>query len=100
MDNIEKRILSFLRKIEQEEIVLTPAKNPSDIYAGNVKYQASNGWEIVVFNDANTWDYIDSIQTNDGLLIDFERLDNMPKVTNYRPILKTIIDIYRIPEVR
>ncbi len=47
---------------------------------GNVRYIASNGWRIVVYNDADEWDYIDSIVTSDGRIFDYAALAEMPAV--------------------
>lgn len=51
----EQEIWQFLQEIEAGTITLVPATEPQAVYAGNVVYQASNGWEIWVFNDCNAW---------------------------------------------
>jgi len=51
--------------------VLTPMQEPQWVYAGVVGYNASNGWRIAVFNDANEWDYIEWIAASDGRRVDF-----------------------------
>jgi hypothetical protein len=51
---------------------------PQKVYAGNVPYQASNGWHITVFNDANEWDYVEEIRTQGGDTLDFDDLDKTP----------------------
>jgi hypothetical protein len=81
----EEEIVKFLKEIEEGTVTLAPHHEPQDVYAGNVCYQASNGWEIVIFNDANVWDYIDCIQTSEGRSIDFDELEDMPKISKYRP---------------
>jgi hypothetical protein len=67
----KQEILSFLHAIESGEIVLTPMQEPQWVYAGVVVYNASNGWRIAVFNDANEWDYIEWIVASDGRRVDF-----------------------------
>ena len=57
-----KEIKEFLLKIHQGEITVVPEVDPQRIYAGNVLYHASNGWRVVLFNDCNEWDYVDSVQ--------------------------------------
>lgn len=42
-------------------------------YAGNVKF-VSDGVSLIVFNDCDEWDYIDSIQ-NDTTSLDFPYTD-------------------------
>ncbi len=64
-------IFPFLRAIESGDIVLTPMQEPQWVYAGVVGYNASNGWRIAVFNDANEWDYIEWIVASDGRRVDF-----------------------------
>lgn len=91
----ESNVLEFLTKIEQGEIILKPI---SICRSGNIKYQASNGWVIIVFNDSNTWDYIDSIQNDKGELIGYSELDEMLGIRNYTPPLRVINNIYQIPE--
>lgn len=95
----EKEIIVFLKEIESGKIKLIPEEDPFEVYSGNVKYRASNGWELIVFNDANTWDYIDSIKTSDGRFADFDTLDEMEMVRNYCPPLEISATAYKIPKV-
>jgi len=68
----QTELAEFLRAIERGSDSLTPEQEPQDAYAGNVSYAAWNGWRVVVFNDANEWDYIFSIATSDGRVFDHE----------------------------
>ncbi len=55
-------------------------------YSGNVPYAASNGWELVVFNDCDEWDYLDSAKTPDGRIITYYELCLFyPDLAEYRP---------------
>lgn len=81
----ENDVIKFLANIESGTVRLEPQHEPQSVYAGNVSYKASNGWEIVIFDDANEWDYIDFIRTSDGREIDFDELELMPQVNNYEP---------------
>ena len=87
MPNItEKELLQFLKAIEEGAISLHPESDPQDIYAGNVTYTASNGWRITIFNDCNTWDYVDKVITADGRSVDFDSIENdMPTAREYLP---------------
>lgn len=60
----ESEINTFLREIADGKIMLTPTKDPQRVYAGNVFYDASNGWAVVLFNDCNAWDYVDCVIVN------------------------------------
>ena len=81
----EEEVLRFLSNIEEGTVTLHPVHEPQEIFAGNVCYKASNGWQIVIFNDANEWDYIDFIETSDGRTIDYDDLEHMPDVDKYSP---------------
>ncbi len=93
-------IWEFLRAIESGSVVLTPDghREPQLIYAGDVPYRASNGWSIVIFNDANEWDYIDEIVTSDGRRISYDEIaDSFPDIDNYEPTNEISWLRYRIP---
>jgi len=70
-----EELRAFFRAIESGEIRLVAEIEPQEIYAGNVSYRASNGWRVVVFNDANEFDYVDHLVADDGRSIDFEQLE-------------------------
>src|SRR6185436_6820145 len=93
----EEKILSFLRAIEEGEISLKPELPPQEVYAGKVPYLASNGWRIIVFNDANEWDYIEKIVTPAGEEIDYDELENMPLLRNYSVTDELAWSRYGIP---
>lgn len=60
-------LLAELQAIENGDITIKPTGRTADeTYCGDVTYRASNGWTIVVFNDCNCWDYLDSAVTPDG----------------------------------
>jgi hypothetical protein len=94
----EQELLQFLKAIEEGAIFLRPESEPQDIYAGNVIYAASNGWQITIFNDCNTWDYVDKVITADGRSLDFDAIDNdMPTVREYLPADEIAWQRYGIP---
>jgi len=96
----EQDILEFLSMIEKGKIKISAKSDPMKVYAGNVVYVASNGWEITIFNDANTWDYIDNIKISNEIKFDFEELEEMEVLRNYIPPINVINEIYKIPEKR
>ncbi len=51
----------------------------------------------MVFNDANEWDYIDSITTSDGRLFDYRALKEMLAVDTYEPSVGIAWTRYGIP---
>ena len=96
----DTEIWTFLRQVELGDITLSPegAREPQTIIAGNVSYTASNGWNIVVFNDANEWDYIDEISTSDGRRITFAEVEEFyPELARYQPTEQISWLRYRIP---
>jgi len=79
------KILEFLHKIETGEVILMPRIEPQEVLAGTVKYDADNGWAIAVFNDANAWDYIEWLRTNDGEFIEYDVISIIPELEEYVP---------------
>lgn len=75
--------LALLEAIGRGEITILPLDNWHDIYAGNVRYRTSNGWEITVFNDCDSWDYLDSLTAPDGRHVEYQ--DLCDDVRNWRP---------------
>lgn len=60
MSNAEKA-LAVLQKIQDGTLTVSPLDDWDYIYCGNVRYRSECGIEVVVFNDCDSWDYIDSI---------------------------------------
>lgn len=115
MSTTPNEVMAFLEAIERGEITLTPERCPQDAYCGNVLYRASNGWQLVVFNDCNEWDYVSEVILEDGTRIDpwvypdgqplflakpdrFDELDpQWEPVRTYQPRAAHQWSIYRIP---
>lgn len=94
----EAECLEFLHQIERGELTLEPVHCAQDVFAGDVEYLASNGWSLVVFNDANEWDYIERIATNDGRRLNFDEIsESMPELSRYSPTHQVSWKVYRIP---
>lgn len=65
----------FLQAVSRGEIKLTvDGISPADMYCGTVKYNASNGWTVKVFNDCDEFDYIDDVSDASGKYMDFHDL--------------------------
>jgi hypothetical protein len=93
----EVELLEFLNCIENGEVFLKQQDDPQDIYAGNVRYVASNGWRIVVFNDANEWDYIDEVRSDDGRILGYDEIEEMATAGAYEPSEDVSWSRYGIP---
>lgn len=93
-------IWNFLHSVEDGSVTLACAgeREPQEIYSGKVAYSASNGWQIVIFNDCNEWDYIEEIETADGRRIVYDEIDQaFPGIRNYSPGEELSWTRYRIP---
>lgn len=97
----EKDLEAFLRAIESGQIKLKAQEEPQSIYAGNIEYFASNGWRIMVFNDANEWDYIEAIWDSHGNLKEEVDLASGQRISivdfNYQPGEQASWTYYGIP---
>jgi hypothetical protein len=49
----------------QEELEII-GPTPAQVFAGNVTYRTSTGWTFVIFNDCDSFDYIDNATAPDG----------------------------------
>jgi hypothetical protein len=66
---------AFLQSIKDGVITLeVVGPTPQQLYCGHVRYLASNGWQIEVFNDCGEYDYIQDISNVEGLWIDYKEL--------------------------
>lgn len=100
-----EEVLAVLHKIERKQIRLKPVRCPQSTYAGNVVYEASNGWTLRVFTDCNEWDYLDSVVLPNGVEYDFweEGLRTTKWDAEYEPIREytpspeVSWECYRIP---
>jgi hypothetical protein len=94
----KEEIFLFLHAIEFGEVALKPRQEPQYVYAGIVEYEASNGWAIAVFNDANEWDYIEWIIASDGRRVDFFGMEEQDSdLENYSPSNEIAWRRYGIP---
>lgn len=90
-------LLKFLRDIETGAVTLEPLRDPQDVYSGVVPYRASNGWKIEIFNDANEWDYIESVVTDSGRQYMYGDLETEADIENYEPSEEVAWQRYGIP---
>jgi len=95
----ELEIISILNKIERKEIELSPIDSSSlKFSSGKIAYTASNSWQITIFNDSGTWDYIDCIKLENGKRYNFDKLDESLLIRNYTQPAEIIKSIYLICE--
>lgn len=67
-------VLDLLRAVGKGECIphlKDPALTWKAVYAGEVAY-AVGGWQVSVFNDCDSWDYIDSVEAPDGRTGEYE----------------------------
>lgn len=97
----EDEVSALLKAIEDGSVLLTSDFEPQLVYAGNVLYYCSGsyeGWKLLIFNDCNEWDYIDTIEAPDGRIAGFYEIEDfMPMVWEYRPSSKIVWERYGIP---
>jgi len=66
---------AFLQAVVRGEITLTPERlTPQEVYCGNVRFLASNGWSVTVFNGCDEFKYIDDVVDLDGRFLDYNEL--------------------------
>ncbi|MGI8755086.1 MAG: hypothetical protein ACR2MB_04340 [Acidimicrobiales bacterium] len=95
--SLEGQIIDFLQAVKRGEILLVSQRNPQKVYAGNIEYVASNGWRITVFNDANEWDYLDSVIFENGETYTSDDLDEIDSIRNYQASEEVSWRCYGIP---
>ncbi len=86
--------LAFLRAIESGEVTLISRWGDPAAQNGPFPYDASNGWEIWVFNDVGEWDYVDEIRAPDGRYTGF---DQSLAIEHYEPSPEVIERAYGFP---
>mgnify|MGYP001396175684 CR=1 FL=1 len=78
-------VLAFLLQVESGTITLTTEREPQLIYAGQVRYQASNGWVVSIFNDCGSWDYVEEIVVKDDEVFSFADIPSEHPLYAYEP---------------
>jgi hypothetical protein len=84
-------VVDVLAKIHTGEVVVVDLEAVraewERTYAGNVEIRLSNGWALHVFNDCDSWDYIDTIVGPWGVVHAFEEDKREVKVPDpTRPV--------------
>ena len=64
-DHTDKELIDFLMGIRNGTITLASDDEPQKVYVGNVYYQASNGWRVVVHVDCNEYEHFIVFVTDD-----------------------------------
>ncbi len=86
----------FLAGVEAGALTLTAVQHPQEVYCGGVEYVASNGWRLVLFNDCNEWDYIESLVADDGRVAKHDATGN-EVLDAYRPTAEIAWSRYGLP---
>ncbi len=62
----------FRRTIRREVKIAAVGQSWKDVYAGNVRFRIG-GYQVVIFNDCDELDYVDSATAPDGRTGDFDQ---------------------------
>ena len=82
-----------LYEVEFGRVILSPLQDPMEVWAGNVTYETNTGWKIVVFNDCNSFDYIDSMTSPGGHTW---RCEDLEFFFQYDPPENVVREVYGI----
>jgi hypothetical protein len=70
---LQAEVLALLRDIEAGRVTIGyVGRSWRDVFAGDVTFRTSNGWTLVVFNDCDSWDYLDHATAPDLRELDFD----------------------------
>lgn len=58
--------LAILEAVDSGDDEIVDGDDWEDVYAGNVAWRTKRGHTVVVFNDCNSWDYVDTVRHADG----------------------------------
>ena len=62
------RLSALLQAIERGSVRLHADRDPSE--DGLIEYTTQDGWRLVIFNDASSWDYLESVTSPEGETMD------------------------------
>ncbi len=71
-----KQVADLIRAIDAGTVAvrfepLTPKEpTPRSVYCGTCRYKTADGWVIDVFNDCDSFDYIEQVEAPDGRVTD------------------------------
>lgn len=72
---ISKRIEQVLQDADNGLLKIVQLDHSwKEVYAGNVIFKIEGGWLIEVFNDCDSWDYMDKITTPEGDVYSFNQI--------------------------
>lgn len=86
--------LAVLRSVSAGTRTVTADAAPAAVFAGNVTYTTGDGWTIVVFNDCNSWDYVEAMRAPDGRRRAFTGRD---PPFDWRPDARAIVERWGWP---
>jgi len=85
VEDLDREVMGYLLQIERGLVVLTPKEEPQEFYSGRLEYSGSDGSTFFLWNDCNEWDYIEELRLPDGRSLDFDELQELPRVRAYSP---------------
>jgi len=63
----DEQVEQLFKDIDEGRVTVKPTRETwKEAWAGDVEFTCSNGWRVVVFNDCDEWDYVDSVIAPDG----------------------------------
>lgn len=71
---LHTEVMDVFKRVANKEIIpfIKPGThNWEETFCGNVSFIVA-GWEIVIFNDCDDWDYVDSVVSPDGRTGEYE----------------------------
>lgn len=72
--DITDEIVECLRRLATGETTCRPVRYTWDgVFAGDFTMKTSDGWTITIFNDCDSFDYVDSATSPDGRTFDCNR---------------------------
>lgn len=95
----EDEVDALLRRLVAGEITWEADRfGWSATYCGNVGFVTSDGWKVVVFNDCDEFDYIDSVESPDGRTISYDDMEGIDGYGTLPAMDAHLVDLERLAE--
>ncbi len=100
-----EEVFSFIADIESARIAIEPHVRPEEVWSGEVRYKASNGWQLILYIRGGRWRYIKAIimdpsrRSSETELFYEDFAVSMPDLIEYHPSDQVRWNIYRLPKL-
>lgn len=92
----EAEILAVLSAIERKELSVRLLPGEEGAWGpSRPRYETANGWILEVWNDAGEWDYLESVTSPTGEVLDFEEMSE--RLQDYQPPQQVVSEICKFP---